>query len=693
MWRRRAQPGAAPFALMLLAAGWWSAGAMLEHAATAPATKVVYAALEYPGIMAVAPLWLLFALGYAGHGGALGRGGAAALAVMPLITVALVWTNASHQLVWTTITPSSPAPGAPLAYGHGPWFWLAAAYNYALLVLGTVVLFAVLARAPSRYHGQTAALLAGLTLPWIGNAIYLLGGARALGGVDPTPLAFALTGLVYAVGLFKRSGLFDLVPVARHALIEGMADGVLVLDAQDRVIDVNPSARAMLGLIRAPIGEPVARVLAPWPKLAAITAAGDETETDAYVETSRGGRDVHARLSLLLDDRGRPRGRLLVLGDVTERKRTEETLRQTEKLASLGQLLAGVAHELNNPLSVVIGHATLLKRDLGGGPGVARVEKIATAADRCARIVANFLAVARRRQPERGDTDVNQVLRDAVALLANQLQLDGVTIVLDLAPTLPAIRADAHQLHQVAVNLIANAQQAMLDRGYRVLTVSSRDDAAARRVSFAVADTGPGVPPSMRHRVFEPFFTTKPVGMGSGLGLSVCRGIVEAHEGTIEVTDAPGGGARIVVTLPLTLGGATATPAEPDATADVIRGKRVLVVEDEPLVADLLVDLLEGDGHRVEVAANGRAALDAVSKRGFDVIVSDFKMPGLDGAGLYEGLARQDPRLRERLVFISGDTLTPDTRRFLESTGAPIVDKPFDAAHVRRVVQAVLRRA
>ena len=147
------------------------------------------------------------------------------------------------------------------------------------------------------------------------------------------------------------------------------------------------------------------------------------------------------------------------------------------------------------------------------------------------------------------------------------------------------------------------------------------------------------------------------------------------------------------MTLPLTLGGATPAPAEPDATGDVIRGKRVLVVDDEPLVAGLLVDLLEGDGHRVEVAADGRAALAAVSKRGFDVIISDFKMPGLDGAGLYEGLARQDPRLRERLVFISGDTLTPDTRRFLVSTGAPIVDKPFDAAQVRRVVQSVLRRA
>jgi signal transduction histidine kinase len=675
---------------MMLAAGWWSAGALLEHAALEPSAKVAWATLEYPGIMAIAPLWLLFSVEYGGRSPALGGSRAAALAVMPLLTVLLVGTNGWHQLVWSTVTPSSPAPGAPLVYGHGPWFWLAAAYNYVLLVAGTLVLVASLAHAHARYRGQTAALLLGLALPWVGNALYL-SGSRVLGGVDPTPLAFALTGVVFSAGLFRR-GLFDLVPVARHALIEGMADGVLVLDAQDRVIDVNPSARALLGLGAAPIGEPAARVLAPWPGLAALTTAAGTMESEARMENDRGVRDVHARLSLLVDGRARPRGRLLVLSDVTERRRTEETLRQTEKLASLGQLLAGVAHELNNPLSVIIGYATLLKRDASGS-AAARIERIATAADRCARIVTNFLAVARRRQPERGDTDVNQVLRDAVALLAHQLAVDDVAVGLDLASALPMIRADAHQLHQVAVNLLANAQQAMLGRPRRVLTVVSRHDAAARRVTFSVSDTGPGIPRSLRDRVFEPFYTTKPVGMGSGLGLSVCRGIVETHEGTIEVDDAPGGGARVTVSLPLAARGAVAAAVEPDAAADLIRGKRVLIVDDEPLVAGLLAELLQGDGHDVEIAGNGRAALERLGGRGFDLIISDFKMPVLDGAGLWEGLGRHDVRLRDRLIFISGDTLTAETRRFIASTGVLTVDKPFDPAQVRRVVQAVLRRA
>jgi len=658
---------------MMLAAGWWSAGALLEHASTTPTTRVMWAVLEYPGIMAVAPLWLLFAMDYADRGAVVRGGRAAALAAVPVLTVALVATNGWHHLMWTTLTPASDAPGAALVFGHGPAFWVAAAYNYGLLLVGTVVLVATVAHAHARYHAQTTALLLGLALSWIGNALYL-GGVRIVGGADPTPLAFALSGLVFAVGLFGRR-LFDLVPVARHALIEGMADGVLVLDAQDRVIDVNPSARVLLGLAAAPIGEPARQVLARWPGVAAMTAASAETEAAAQVATTRGVRDVHARLSPLFDDRGRARGRLMVLGDVTDRKRTEATLRQTEKLASLGQLLAGVAHELNNPLSVVIGHAALLKRDMAG-PSADRIEKIAAAADRCAAIVANFLAVARRRELERADTDVNQVLRDATAVLADAFGVDDVAVTLRLAPTLPSIRADAHQLHQVVVNLLANAHQAMLGCPRRVITVSSTYDAAAAGVLFAVSDTEPGIPPSLRHRVLEPFFTTKAVGMGSGLGLSVCRGIVEAHGGSITLSDASAGGACVEVALPI------------DA---VIGGKRVLVVDDEPLVASLLVEILERDGHRVDVVGNGRAALERLGASRFDVIISDYTMPVLDGAGLWEGLERSAPQLRERIVFISGDPSAPETRRFIESTGVPTVDKPFDADQVRRVVQAVLR--
>jgi CheY-like chemotaxis protein len=382
---------------------------------------------------------------------------------------------------------------------------------------------------------------------------------------------------------------------------------------------------------------------------------------------------------------------LIVFSDVTERKRTEEALRQNERLASLGRLLAGVAHELNNPLSVIIGHAALLRRHLPAGPTLTRAEKIEAAAERCARIVANFLTLARQRPPRRAPTDLNRMLRETVDLLAYQLNVDDIAVMLELADDVPLVWTDVDQMQQVALNLVVNAQHAMrTTAGPRRLTVTSRYDPRRQRVAFAVADTGPGVPPELRLRIFEPFFTTKDVGMGSGLGLSLCRGIVEAHRGSIEVRGRDGEGAVFVVELPVTDEGDSAIPEPALAAREIVRGKRILVVDDEPLVAEVLAEMLAADDHEVTIAPNGAVALEKISADRFDLVITDIKMPDLDGPGLYRALALGDAGLRQRLVFITGDTLSTETRQFVEMTGAPRLVKPFDVETVRRVVQAAL---
>jgi signal transduction histidine kinase len=244
-------------------------------------------------------------------------------------------------------------------------------------------------------------------------------------------------------------------------------------------------------------------------------------------------------------------------------QRQQEALIQTEKLAAMGSLLAGVAHELNNPLSVILGQAGLM-RQLTEDPRLrTRAEKMAQAAERCARIVKNFLALARQRPLERQRTQLNQVIREAVDLLAYPLRVDNVTAVLDLDPALPALWADPHQLHQVVVNLVTNAHQAMRQSDPpRTITLATRLDPARGRVVLTVADTGPGIPPPIRRRIFEPFFTTKPPGQGTGLGLSLCQGIIEQHRGTIEVENPPGRGAVFRIELPV-----EAPPAQPEAVA------------------------------------------------------------------------------------------------------------------------------
>jgi signal transduction histidine kinase len=369
----------------------------------------------------------------------------------------------------------------------------------------------------------------------------------------------------------------------------------------------------------------------------------------------------------------------------TVRERTERLL-QSEKVAAMGSLLAGVAHELNNPLTVLSGHAHML-RATGDAALGSRATKIQAAADRCVRIVRNFLALARHRSPERSLTSLSQIVLEALELLAYELRTDGVEVDVDVAGDLPTLWADPHQLHQVLVNLMANAHYAMRRHaGPRRLRVTGRSDAGSQRVRLEIADTGPGIPPDVQAKIFEAFFTTKPAGEGTGLGLSLCRGIVADHGGTITVDSAAGRGTTFVIELPvLTPPAADGAPA---AAAPVQRARRstILVVDDEPAVAEVIAEAIGQDGHTVNIAANGAAALGMLSQTAYDLIVSDTKMPVLDGEAFYAQVAQRFPKLRQRIIFLTGDVLSREKRRFLEETGAPFLTKPCDLDDLRHMV-------
>src|SRR5467141_3582396 len=237
--------------------------------------------------------------------------------------------------------------------------------------------------------------------------------------------------------------------------------------------------------------------------------------------------------------------------EATVRERTEQLL-QSEKVATMGSLLAGVAHELNNPLAVVMGQAMLLRESAANSPFAARADKIHAASERCARIVKNFLALARSRPPERGPVALDSVVTQAVELLAYELRTSSVEVKVRLSESVPVFLADGHQLHQVIVNLLANAHHAMRQSsGLRRITLATGFDPATARVRLTITDTGPGIPVELQAKIFEPFFTTKPPGEGTGLGLSLCRGIVEEHGGTIGVESEPGRGTTFLIRLPV----------------------------------------------------------------------------------------------------------------------------------------------
>jgi len=373
-------------------------------------------------------------------------------------------------------------------------------------------------------------------------------------------------------------------------------------------------------------------------------------------------------------------------------QRQREALFQSEKLATMGQLLAGVAHELNNPLSVVMGQAALLQHASRDTRQAEQAAKIVQAAERCARIVQNFLALARQQPPERHSVDVNQVVREVVELVAYPLRIDNVDVRFALAPDLPVVWGDAHQLHQVVVNLVTNAHQAMREVvGPRHLTLATGMDAEGQQVWLEVGDTGPGVAAAAQEHIFKPFVTTKPPGMGTGLGLSLCQEIVEEHGGTIRLGQAEPQGAVFRVTLPVAAPHGAALAETPPAGVPTIRGKRVLVVDDEPGIAGVVAEVLALDGHAVDTVAHGGAALAKARVQPYDLILSDIRMPEVDGPSFYRELARRDPQLLPRVIFMTGDTLSASTRAFLEQTRVPCVRKPFTLAEIRAIVQRTLQ--
>jgi two-component system NtrC family sensor kinase len=366
-------------------------------------------------------------------------------------------------------------------------------------------------------------------------------------------------------------------------------------------------------------------------------------------------------------------------------ERSQEQLIHSEKLSALGQLVAGVAHELNNPLSAVLGNAYLAEPKVTDPLVQRHLKGIREGAERAAQIVRNLLQFARKLTSSREDIEIDQLVDRVLTLVANAGATQNISIVRDLAPGLPSTAGDPGQIQQVLLNLVTNAFQAMEDSGGRV-TVRSRSSAGRLRIE--VEDTGPGVPAEIRTRIFDPFFTTKPVGKGTGLGLSVAHGIVSAHEGRIWVEEAPGGGARFVIELPAR----TAAPASGEREATPVRrDSRILVIDDEEHVAQVLGDLLKELGARVEITHSASAARALLAREHFDLITIDVIMPGENGVDLWRRLRTEDPSAAARVIFVTGN-VDPSIQASVDSTGRPVLAKPYTFKALRALVANELHR-
>jgi|GEM_PF-1007069 len=382
----------------------------------------------------------------------------------------------------------------------------------------------------------------------------------------------------------------------------------------------------------------------------------------------------------------------------------QNQLLQSEKLAAIGELVSGVAHELNNPLTSVVLYSQLVQQEELGEATKNNLSKVTAEALRAAGIVRGLLDFSRQRPVQHDVVSVNDVVKNSMELLTYELSSHNIKSKTELSPNLPLIVADPHQLQQVFVNLIQNAWQAMdAAHGGGCLTIRTETDSSqysapssdkSKVVRICFEDDGPGIPDEILSRIFDPFFTTKPEGSGTGLGLSICHGIIAEHGGHIWAETGARQGAKFVVELPVSSvdESVAAKPVDRQTLASPTKNSRILVLDDEPNIQSVLAQSLQSRGYAVDIASNGLDGLAYLSRASYDVILCDIRMPGINGVDFYRQVQAKDNSIAKKIIFITGDVANKMTRDFIEENHVTCLRKPFELADLLQVVQLAVEK-
>jgi PAS domain S-box-containing protein len=493
-----------------------------------------------------------------------------------------------------------------------------------------------------------------------------------------------------------------------RAVFEHALDPLATFDDEGRFVELNPAACRLFERPRSELlGQPVASLFGPDGERRGTEAFGKLIQRgrlsgEAAVVTKPGQPPRQVEFSAVANIL--PGLHLAALRDVSEQRAMQARLALAERMASVGTLAAGVAHELNNPLAYVSANLSWIAEGLSyetESPGEAAesradmlqaIKEAREGADRMREIIRDLRTFSRGDETGSGPVDLAPVLVSSVSMAWNEIR-HRARLVRDLAPV-PAVRGNEARLGQVFLNLLVNAAQAMPERDaerneIRLVTRARGDG----RVVVEVHDNGCGIAPEHRGRVFDPFFTTKEPGIGTGLGLSICHNLVTSLGGSIEVESAPGEGSVFRVTLLQATERAepTAPPAEVRAAPAERRG-RVLVVDDEALVAAAVRRALAAE-HDVTTILSGREALDhLVTHPDYDVVISDLLMPGMTGVDLWDAVQARSPELAARMIFVTGGAFTPSSREFVEAHRESCLHKPFDLDQLRELVRSRVRR-
>ncbi|MBI4831627.1 MAG: response regulator [Candidatus Lindowbacteria bacterium] len=510
-------------------------------------------------------------------------------------------------------------------------------------------------------------------------------------------------------------------------LIDKATDVIFILDTEGRFVSFNKRAEEVTGCKAEDwLGRSFQEIIGPdeLPDAVEKWSGGVKCSavTPVAIRNARGENAYFEVNSSRIEEDGVWKGMLCIARDVTlevarenefrklhdsvvdANRKLEESMEklkaaqakliQTEKLSAMGELISGIAHELNNPLTGIMGYSQFLLESVSEPKAQESVQKINREAVRCKRIVQNLLGFARQQKPQKQIVDLNAVVQSVVDLREYHLRSDGIHLVMRLTDGRRHVMGDFHQLQQVTLNILNNAHQAIMRNGkggkIEIETDADQKEECAR---IFIVDDGPGITAEDLPKIFDPFFTTKEVGQGTGLGLSVAYGIVQEHGGHIMVESKPGKGAVFQIRLPLAEARVEhpRTPSVQPLPRDTgLDTHRVLVVDDEEVIVELLTDILSQMDLTVEKACNGEEAFRKIMATNFDLIICDLKMPGMDGRTLYYKIQELRPELKKRMILCTGDTLDKDFIAFRASTHCKFLEKPFLIEDLKAAIQQFL---
>jgi PAS domain S-box-containing protein len=653
-------------------------------------SKYLYFQSQIVLLAITATIWLAFILQYIRENYRFTPRTIVLLSILPVVVALLAVTNNVHHLLWTgDFLPS--ANSFLVIYGARPVFWLSVACIGAVFVYGVFLLGRQMGVMAEPIRGDAFSIL-------LAAVVVLIFAAFTVANVErntPYPLSplgwgfmIAFTMIVFG---FRYLRTTHIRPMAQQAAIDSLTDALIAVDNQTRVFYMNTAGEKLTGCSLANAYQrPLKELLHSWPQQILNIAQQSSRTATQEIRIEENGKYSWYEIgsSLIYDSAGNVMGKVLLVRDVSDRVKATQEKNEMEskahlasRLATVGQMAAGICHEINNPLTAVLGYSDLLTTQDLPEDIKQEFEYIREGSRRIANIIRQLLAFSRETKPERKMVDINDIVENMLKLREYELRIANITVLTELAPDLPFTLADAGQLQQVFINIVLNAEAEMkLAHGQGTLLIKTEYVDDTIRILFK--DDGPGIPNENMDRIFEPFFTTRKVGEGTGLGLSVCHGIIKEHNGRIYVRSEQGKGATFIVELPLLIESKRQempSTAPQEVQQICTRKGNILIIDDEPRLLQFLERFLTTKGHDVDAVDNANDALRAFNNKRHDLILMDILMPEIGGIELYKEFERTDKSVADRVLIMTGDILGKSTRTFLSKTSAPYIEKPFDA--------------